>query len=599
MDLRKDAIIKISDELLLHLLRYRLEHRDFTFSLRTRDSSRSQDVRLEKGQWFQGGVNYICVPLFKVDDTDSKVKTVGFILEFDPQGNITKNCLQIAFRGITDPTEIEFHKALMAATGAGNVELEETVAQWSYSDPQNYINNLDHFLDNIRPRALTLLRQFNLTDKYLISERAFNSNLGKIEKIRDRLRGTPNDHSKPTSPMQLNTILYGPPGTGKTYSSILRAAKIVRNGESFEGNYDGAKAVFKKSFGDQIEFVTFHQNYSYEDFVVGLRPDVDGAGNGLRFVTHKGIFYNICQRAKTNYEQHNSGQTFVEPSFEEVLDKFLEPLEIGDEIELKTIARNVNFNITANNGKNLSFRKQNGGTDHTLSISTMKAMFEDKRDDKIHSLGIYIRPVVERLKEMAKEMRSETGKVPLKNYVLVIDEINRANISKVFGELITLLEPDKRIGEVHELELRLPGLANNEKFSVPPNLYIVGTMNTADKSIALIDIALRRRFVFEAMYPQPELAKPPYNEFLRSLNTNILREKNADFLIGHSYLMTDDKRELDFESALNHHIIPLLNEYFYNNRGVSVFSLLQSAISNVPGFTLKQDPHTGVVCQKA
>lgn len=400
----------------------------------------------------------------------------------------------------------------------------------------------------------------------------------------------------------LNTILYGPPGTGKTYNTILRAVQIIEPVKPVT-NYDAAKAIFKKQIGDQAEFVTFHQNYSYEDFVAGLRPDVDAASIGLRFVEHKGIFYKICERAKNNFNQYKSGQTYIEPSFEEVLEELLEPLEIGDEIELKTIARNVNFHITANNGKNLSFRKQSGGTGHTLSISTMKAMYEGRREFNMQGVGIYLRPVVERLKEMARGKRKETGRMPLKNYVLIIDEINRANISRVFGELITLIEPDKRLGATHELKLRLPGLPEDELFSVPPNLYILGTMNTADKSIALIDIALRRRFVFEDMYPRPEkvdeLVKPPYNEFLKILNSVILEKKGADFLIGHSYLMAEDGKELDFASVINQKIIPLLNEYFYNHRGISVFDLLKPAIDKVPGFTIEKDDYIGVTCKKA
>ena len=217
----------------------------------------------------------------------------------------------------------------------------------------------------------------------------------------------------------------------------------------------------------------------------------------------------------------------------------------------------------------------------------------------MEGLGIYMRPVVERLKEMARGMRKETGRVPLKNYVLIIDEINRANISRVFGELITLLETDKRIGARHELMLTLPGLPDDEKFGVPPNLYIIATMNTADKSIALVDIALRRRFVFEPMYPDLKLVDSPYKEFLQSLNEQILKNKSADFLIGHSYLMKDENGQLDFESALNHQIIPLLNEYFYNNRSVTTYSLLDTAIKHVPGYKIIQDNHTGALCQKA
>jgi len=178
---------------------------------------------------------------------------------------------------------------------------------------------------------------------------------------------------------------------------------------------------------------------------------------------------------------------------------------------------------------------------------------------------------------------------------LIIDEINRANISRVFGELITLLEDDKRLGADNELKLRLPGLPDEELFGVPPNLYIVGTMNTADKSIALIDIALRRRFVFEDMYPREEVVNRllpiPYNTYLLALNERIKGLKGADFMIGHAYLIgkTGDTKEV--AAVFNQKIIPLLNEYFYNQRNASVFDILLCA--PLPGIVFDRDSFIG------
>lgn len=145
----------------------------------------------------------------------------------------------------------------------------------------------------------------------------------------------------------------------------------------------------------------------------------------------------------------------------------------------------------------------------------------------------------------------------MKNFVLIIDEINRANISKVFGELITLLEDDKRLGGSNELKITLP---NGEKeFGVPPNLYIIGTMNTADKSIALIDIALRRRFEFVGYYPDYESLEPEAATLLQKINEEIYKLKNsADYLIGHAYFMKDKA----IETTLRNKVVPLLMEYF-------------------------------------
>jgi hypothetical protein len=398
----------------------------------------------------------------------------------------------------------------------------------------------------------------------------------------------------------LNLILYGPPGTGKTYNTIIKAAEII-TGQEYDTpeKYNIAKEVFKQKLYDQVEFITFHQNYTYEDFLAGLRPDIDPQASGLRFKEHKGVFYKISERSRKNFEESKSGKTYIEPTFEEVLNEFLKPLAERDEpVELSTIARGVSFKIYQINDKNLGLEKQSGSKDHTLSISTLKGLYEGKREYNLQGLGVYYYPTIEKLKSIAITLRKEVGKIELENYVLIIDEINRANISRVFGELITLLEPDKRLGAKHELKLRLPGLPDDEPFSVAPNLYIVATMNTADKSIALIDIALRRRFTFVPMYPNKDLVSSVYKQFFIALNESILQKKGADFLIGHSYLMDEDGTEVDFESAMNFKIIPLLNEYFYSNKKGGVFSILEPLKVHVSQYEFIEDPYIGAICKK-
>lgn len=160
-----------------------------------------------------------------------------------------------------------------------------------------------------------------------------------------------------------------------------------------------------------------------------------------------------------------------------------------------------------------------------------------------------------------KTLINKALKDTLSNYVLIIDEINRANISRVFGELITLIEDDKRWGNAHQMQVTLP---SGDLFCVPKNVYIIGTMNTADKSIALLDIALRRRFVFEFMPPKYEnFVDEKAVVFLKNLNREILARKGKDFLIGHAEFM---KQDFDWEKSINHHIIPLLEEYFYTDK---------------------------------
>ncbi len=296
-----------------------------------------------------------------------------------------------------------------------------------------------------------------------------------------------NNHHNPS-----NLILYGPPGTGKTYRTVDMAVKIIKNEDymsALECNEDEHKdntLEFNKNLHKRIHFITFHQNYSYEEFVGGLRPDT--ASDTLKFKWAPGIFLKACAEA---------------------------------------------FKLTG----------------IPVQIAEMY-----KADDVDKFLTYCEKPKdTEKFKNAPK-------------VVLVIDEINRANISRVFGELITLIEDDKRIGGEHQLILSLP---NGKKFGVPSNLVIVGTMNTADKSIALLDIALRRRFEFIQMEVNTSLAEG-YKGLLEAINKKIEEKKNnQDFNIGHSYFMKKDGKDLNIEEVIevmNKKVIPLLYEYFLNDK---------------------------------
>lgn len=266
----------------------------------------------------------------------------------------------------------------------------------------------------------------------------------------------------------INFIVYGAPGTGKTYSMVEYALAIVDNMplEEFrlsntdrKGNVNRYKELVKAG---QVVFTTFHQNYGYEEFIQGLRPDKDSSK--LAFKTVDGVFKNIADIAINDTEG--------------------------------------------------------------------------------------------------------------KNYIIIIDEINRANISKVFGELITLIEEDKRWGELNEASATLQ---SGDQFAVPNNLYIVGTMNSADKSISLIDAALRRRFDFIEQKPDSSLVTDSVlKSMLENINMSLVDELDStDLLVGHSYFM--NKTEKDLCNILNNNIIPLLYEYFYDNRK-KVANILNDAI---------------------
>lgn len=407
----------------------------------------------------------------------------------------------------------------------------------------------------------------------------------------------------------LNQILYGPPGTGKTYNTINKALEIIFNIEKknqtqeqieekllkeatlviasnpdeikLEKNKeDEPRKILKKVFEyfkdekrGQIEFVTFHQSYGYEEFVEGIKAVLDTVN--IEYTLGEGVFKRISKKAENNYLQSN-GPVTRKRDFELVFqEKILDKLD--SKLKIPTVR--THYYITDVNERTIYFEKADGQINHTLSIKSLKDMYDVGSYEKITGgLSVYYKPLLNLLLE--NEDTNEIKTVPLKNYILIIDEINRGNISKIFGELITLIEPSKRIGADEEIRLTLPN--SKHPFGVPSNLYIIGTMNTADRSIAQIDTALRRRFVFEEMMPKPELLVDNANDpiiikdtdidvqkILEAINERIEYLYDREHTIGHSYfmdLLQDDcntKAKLDEIFRVN--IIPLLAEYFYGD----------------------------------
>lgn len=260
-----------------------------------------------------------------------------------------------------------------------------------------------------------------------------------------------------------NLLLYGPPGTGKTYYLQTQLLEYFREGET-----------------KRYTFVTFHQAFSYEDFIEGLKPETDeSAGNHIQYKIKPGVFYTACNEA----------------------------------------AKLAGFNSLS----------------HSLEVS------QEEREDRFASAP---------------------------PYALFIDEINRANVSATFGELITLLEPNKRLGANQEItDVMLP--YSKKPFGVPSNLCLIGTMNTADRSVEALDTALRRRFLFREMAPKELLleqviADIPLSQLLRTINLRLERLLGREQRIGHAYLLAVQTEE-ELISAFDYSIIPLLQEYFYGD----------------------------------
>jgi tetratricopeptide (TPR) repeat protein len=389
----------------------------------------------------------------------------------------------------------------------------------------------------------------------------------------------------------LNQILYGPPGTGKTYNTVLEAAKIVTGNETI--SYDEALKIFNDNLGNQIEFITFHQNYSYEDFIQGIRPDTEN-GKELTFEKKDGVFKRIADRAFDNLKLSEKAPNELsnEALFDKALDDFKESiLESEDKYQINETAHIYEvekeaFRYTGEkwgyiNGLRMKFVDlKEFYRNNVKSRKDVKSLTSISGLANQHATYYYL--VYEQiLKHLPKEIENPV-KVEHKNFVIIIDEINRANISRVFGELITLIEEDKRSHGAIPMRVTLP---SGDPFIVPSNLYIIGTMNTADKSIALLDIALRRRFDFVPMYPLYDGLEKPINdvEILQKINDAILSRKNHDFTIGHAYFMGKD---YTLENTINKKVIPLLLEYFMNDEK-EITSILQVAGIKIGGWPLK------------
>lgn len=392
--------------------------------------------------------------------------------------------------------------------------------------------------------------------------------------------------------VSLNQILYGPPGTGKTYHSIQAAVKAAEP-EIFSAfgidESTGATPeqraelthLYKELYDSgRIRFVTFHQSYGYEEFVEGLSAKTEG--DQLSYFEKDGVFKSLCLDAK---EYQFAKTKTVGSAFEDKWQGFSEELaEADDGIKIDTLSKKTYFTVTDITNNTIRFDKSKGASVHSLSVKTLRAIHNGEKEIK-GGLQPYYGAVIEYLNKF--KTQNDASKKERKNFVLIIDEINRGNISKIFGELITLIEPSKRLGQSEAIEVTLP--YSGDKFSVPDNLYITGTMNTADRSLALMDTALRRRFDFVEMMPNYKVL---HNEegssfkvesdgfeidlarLLKTMNERISALYDREHQLGHAFLMPvvkaiavgeDEKALHELKSCFQNKIIPLLAEYFFED----------------------------------
>lgn len=447
----------------------------------------------------------------------------------------------------------------------------------------------------------------------------------------------------------VNLILYGPPGTGKTFSTAAEAVRLC--GEAVPGDRAELMTAYQRLLeAGRIEFVTFHQSMSYEDFVEGQQPTTgtEGGGGaesaGFRLETVQGIFRRIARRAENSQgPSSESGTVALDGrhvykmsigrwNFEEDTRFFEEAIQGGytllgwEDIDwsderysqlsqiLETCRKEgtISDTVNAQSGQVLQvdyFRNRmkvgdfiivskGNGLFRAIGQVTGEYEYSPRPDTEmchrrsvnwlwIDEAGVSVREIYQNnfMQQAIYQLNVDSLNVPLferylnarpserpsapEPFVLIIDEINRANISQVFGELITLLESDKRLNEPNELRVRLP--YSGDEFGVPSNLHILGTMNTADRSIALLDTALRRRFTFREMMPDPSVLEEAAQKcridlplLLSTINERIEYLYDREHQIGHAYFTACSSRA-DVDEVMRHKVIPLLAEYFFED----------------------------------
>ena len=440
---------------------------------------------------------------------------------------------------------------------------------------------------------------------------------------------TVTQHNTQNTDIAKNTILYGPPGTGKTYNTVMYAVAIIENKKLEEikkENYTEVIDRYNKYKEDGlIEFTTFHQSYGYEEFIEGIKPVIhsdEEDETDIQYEVVPGLFKKFCDIAgkpilrkekcdiginesptiwkislegsgenstrtecmknehiRIGYDEYGREITnlFKGAAGRHILNYFINDMSIGDIVmscydcntidAIGVVTGEYEWHDEYPEYKRL--RKVNwivkGIKENIIKINNGSRL----SNPTVYKLRMDLSDVMEIIEKYSKNTIEVEEKK--KNHVFIIDEINRGNISKIFGELITLIEPTKRIGQTEGQKVRLP--YSQKLFGVPNNVYLIGTMNTADRSIATIDTALRRRFNFKEMLPDEEVLDGIYVEdvsikdiFIK-MNKRITVLFDREHTLGHAYFLPlkDAPTIETLADIFENSIIPLLQEYFYED----------------------------------
>lgn len=485
----------------------------------------------------------------------------------------------------------------------------------------------------------TVRKQHTLPERVKNYIESVTTNTKETSEGTSTMSGTDNENQSIIN--DKNIILYGPPGTGKTYNSVIYAVAICDNihVEDLQSRkYEDVLNRYRELKNDgRIAFTTFHQSYGYEEFIEGIKPNLDDNDNTLSYTIEDGIFKIFCQSAQklkldnssflkndspkiwglylggvdaTELKKECFDNDIIRLGFNKVMDEnlndedvsaqarsmitdFQSSMEIGDIVLIAKDSKNIDaicviegeYEYDDSNKEYPRVRKVKWLAKDDILINVADIFPSTHKQLPRRTLFplnyINLEKVFSIVSKQQKNSDMKIGYDDSEPYVFIIDEINRGNISKIFGELITLIEDTKRSGAPEAMEATLP--YSGEPFSVPKNVYILGTMNTADRSIALMDTALRRRFGFIEMLPDPEVLdrlgigivsfddnedeELNLSEMLRVMNKRIEYLYDREHTIGHAFFIKLAKEySIDtLAEIFRKKVIPLLQEYFYDD----------------------------------
>lgn len=388
-----------------------------------------------------------------------------------------------------------------------------------------------------------------------------------------------------------NIIFRGAPGTGKSYLAKEIAADIISNG------YFDQYSLLSDEQKKQVEFVQFHPSYDYSDFVEGLRPKMNADGS-MGFELQDGVFKKFVARARKNYEDAQKSKEAIEQevSAQEAMEDFFADIEFG--VDLFRTIKGSEFYITSvDEGHiNVSIPGNENVNQLSLNIDEVRKMLESGQEfEKVRDVTAFFGKQFtmqaysydfaiykEIMKKKNTTSKAITKPVELKKYIFIIDEINRGEISKILGELFFSIDPGYR-GKAGEVSTQYANMHSNpdEKFYIPENVYIIGTMNDIDRSVDSFDFAMRRRFRFVeikaderlemlALLEDEELEKEAIRR-MTALNEEIVKveDLNENYQIGASYFLK--LRTLSFDELWTDCLQPLLQDYIqgmYDEKGI-------------------------------